>query len=385
MFSRSHPIILFIDRSGLNLYQDTLPNIPRFNFTQDIVFNIDVVNKSQFSSLLATFIQINKIAPSSLAIILSDSIIYEKDLADFSQKPIAQVQTAQSALSQGGLGVRDGADKEHKEEIQSFIDNVPFEEVLVKVIKTDPVNRIVAVNKDLVMTISDALTNKGSFLEAVIPAFMYGPGVNFTQGVTMENVQAILGRSEVLRLGNLLTNQEKFIPLTKTEEEPKEKKKPQNLRQNILLGVFAALIIILVVVYLNMGSAPTPAPQKSLQSLGSAPEGRASTPSISQTQIPSPTVAVDLKNIVVKITHDVQGASTAGILRSNLQKAGLTDVENQVSADTVPEKSSLSFSGDIPFQLRDAAIAEIRRVLPDISILENGEENLTITILLGKS
>ena len=44
MLSKSHPIILFIDRFGFSIYQDTLTTIPKFNFTQDLVSNLDVVN-----------------------------------------------------------------------------------------------------------------------------------------------------------------------------------------------------------------------------------------------------------------------------------------------------------------------------------------------------
>ena len=240
MFSKNHPIILFIDRNGFSVFQDTQPNIPRFNFTPDVVTNLDVVSKEQFSNLIATFIQINKILPSSLALVLSDNIIYEKD-----------VQTL-------GLEAPGNIDKEHKEEIQNFLEDVPFEEVLAKVIKTDK-PRIVAVNKDLVMTITDVFVNKGSTIEAIIPSFMYGSSVNFAAGLTQSNIQAILGESEILRTGNLLTDQQRITSPQSLEIDKIEKeKKPQNLRQYLLVGVFVTLLAILAVVYLNLGASQTP-------------------------------------------------------------------------------------------------------------------------------
>lgn len=266
MFSKNHPIVLFLDRSGFSVFQDTLPNIAKFNFTQDIVANLDVVNKEKFVNLLATFIQINKILPSSIALVLSDNIIYEKDLENVLQKPNAPAEPL-------GLKVQGSVDKDHKEEIQGFLDNVPFEEVLAKVIKTDKVSRIVTVNKSLVMTIADVFVNKGSTIEAIVPGFMYGSNVNFTAGLTQNNIQAILEGSEVIKVGNLLTGQQKVNSGQSLENGQKEQlvgaesffsdgeKKPQNFRQYLLVSIFVTLLVILAVVYLNLGASQTP-PQK---------------------------------------------------------------------------------------------------------------------------
>ena len=263
MLFKNHPIIIFIDRFGFSVYQDTLTNIPKFNFTPDLVVNLDVVNREQFASLIVTFIGVNKIVASSLAVILSDSVIYVKDLANPVQKTIPSQ----------GLSIESNTDKENKDEIQNFLEDIPFEEVLAKVIKTGNVNRIVAVNKDLVMAIINTFVSKGSAIEAITPSFMYGQNANFTAGLTQNNVRVILENAETLRLGNLLTDQQQMIPSQNLESErdlpPGAKsdlaggeKKPQNLRQYILVGVFVTLLVILAVVYLNLGASKTP-PQNS--------------------------------------------------------------------------------------------------------------------------
>ena len=240
MFFKNHPIILFLDRSGFSVFQDTMADIAKFNFTPDIVANLDVVNKEQFSTLITTFIQINKIVPSSLAVILSDAIIYVKDLVKSQPNP----------------------EQEQKDEVQNFLEDIPFEEVLAKVIKTDK-PRIVAVNKDLVMTIADVFVNKGSAIEAIVPSFMYGPNVNFAAGLTQSNIQVILEGSEILRAGNLLTDQQRITSPQNLEAETKEKeKKPQNLRQYLLVGIFVTFLVILAVVYFNLGASPTSLPNK---------------------------------------------------------------------------------------------------------------------------
>lgn len=377
MFSKNHPIILFLDRSGFSIFQDTLPNIAKFTFTSDIVVNLDVVNKEQFSNLIATFIQINKILPSSLALVLSDNIIYEKDL------PL-------------GLEVPGNIDKEHKEGIQEFLEDIPFEEVLAKVIKTDKSSRIVAVNKDLVMTIADVFANKGSTIEAIIPSFMYGPNVNFAAGLTQNNIQVILEESEILRTGNLLTDQQRITSPQSLEIEQKEKeKKPQNVRQYLLVGVFVTLLVILAVVYLNLGASKTPPRSSKIKSsVGSAiivpttppaesDSAPAGGPSLAQTQIS--TIPIDLKSVKIKIVQSSQSDTIANNLRNELIKIGFEDIVSETSEETVPEKSSVIFSQNVPADVRERAFAEIKKILPNVSILENQIFDLTITILIGKS
>lgn len=371
MFSKNHPIILFIDRSGFSIFQDTQPNIPKFNFTPDLVANLDVVNKEQFSNLIATFIQINKIVPSSLTVILSDTVIYVKDLVNVLQKPPVTDQP----LSNPPPSLN-SADREHKEEIQNFLENIPFEEILAKVIKTGEGGRIAAVNKDLVMTIADAFVNKGSIIEAIIPSFLYGPNVNFTLGLTQDNVQAILEGSEIVRAGNLLTDQQKMSSPQSLEAETKEKeKKPQNLRQYILIGVFTTLLVIFVVVYLNLGASKTP-----LRSSKIVPT---TFPTFAQTQIS--TIPIDLKSVKIKIVQNSQSDTIVSNLKNELTKIGFESIVSETSGDTTAEKSSVLFSQNVPDKVRNSAIIEIKKVLPDISILENQDASLTITILIGRS
>lgn len=387
MLSKSHPIILFIDRFGFSVYQDTLTNIPKFNFTPDLVSNFDVVNKEQFVSLIATFIQINKIVGSSLAVILSDDVIYIKDLASPAQKPpSAQV-----------LKENQDVDRENKDEVQSFLENIPFEDVLAKVIKTGNINRVVAVNKDLVMAIINAFENKGATIEAIVPSFIFGQNANFTAGLTSSNLRIILEDVETLKLGNLLTNQEKIIPFQNIESElisppANGTKKPRNLRQYILIGAFVVLLVILAIVYLNSRIPPSPSPNPKVKNTS---VGTTIAPTITPTAVLTamPTSAqtlittapVDIKNIKVKITQGSQTDRKADLVKNELLGLGFTDITNEVSEISTPEKSSVAFSQNIPADLRNTIITEIRKTLPDASILESQDVDFTINILVGKS
>ncbi len=386
MKSQNHPIILFIDRFGFSVYQDTLTNIPKFNFTPDLVSNLDVVSKEKFVNLITTFIQINKIVSSSIAVILSDNIIYIKDLAVFVQKPPLSQDLKAESEGQG-----------HKDEIQDFLEDIPFEEILAKVIKTGNADRIVAVNKDLVMAIVDTFVSKGAVVEAVIPSFMYGQNANFATGLTLDNVRVILENAEILKSGNLLTDQERMVPSSNLENELKDlsfgakpdltngTKKPQNLRQYILIGVFVTLLVILAVVYLNLGVSQS-SPKK--PKINSAKVGQVNTaptviPPLAQESIT--TVPINIKTISIRILHSALSSGPAANLKNVLMGIGFQNVLDEVSEISIPEKSSVIFSQSIPADVRNNVITEIKKILPGISILENQDANFTIAILIGRS
>jgi len=324
---------------------------------------LDIVNKEQFSNLIATFIQINKIVPSSLAVILSDTVIYIKDLAK----------------SQPNLG------QEQKNEVQNFLENVPFEEVLAKVIKTEQKNTLCAVNKDLVMTIADAFINKGSMIETVVPGFLFGQKVNFAVGLNQENIQAVLGGSEILKDGNLLTEQQKVTSaeiFTEQKEPVSEEKKPQNIRQFMLIGVFVTLLVILTVVYFNLGASQTPTPAKKIKS---SPAAIISNPTTNSTSVQNVVTVspIDLRDVKIKIVQNSELNPVANNLKNELLNIGFEDIVNQVSEST-PEKSSVIFAQNIPLDVRDSTILEIKKILPNISVLESQIFDSTITILMGK-
>jgi len=390
MLSKSHPIILFIDRFGFSVYQDTLVGIPKFNFTPDLVANLDVINKEQFVTLIVTFMQINKIIPSSLAVILSDNVIFVKDL----------VAPVQKTVPTQGLKEDSGDDKDNKDEVQNFLEDIPFEEVLAKVIKIGNTNRVVAVNKDLVMAIVDAFTSNKSVVEAITPSFIFGQNANFTAGLTLNNARIVLEDIETLKLGNLLTDQEKIVFPQNLESKPESPladikpdltngaKTPQSLRQYILIGVFITLLIILAVVYLNLGVSQTPsksskAKNTSIDVISVPTLAPTSEPILTQT--PIATSSVDLKTVKIKIMQSSEQNEIATGLKNAILDIGYQDIADEISEAATPEKSSISFSQNIPVDLRDNVITEVKKILPDISILENQNSDSTINISIGRS
>lgn len=374
MILKNHPIVIYIDRNSLAVYQDVLHDIPRFNFTQDLVVNSDVVNKEKLMGLIGTFIKLFKMVPSSLVIILSDDVIYVKDFTDAFKEP------SSGALKENTDYVQD------RDQVQNFLENVPFENVLAKVIKAKGVNRAVAVNKDLIRVITNAFANKGSVVEAVIPGFLYGQSAKLASGLNAVNARIILENVEVLKLGNLLTNQDEMSSLQTSESEigltmHEQTKKPRNIRQFILIGAFVFLLIVLIIVF-AYSNKPQNLPKDS--AVEKIPANSVDIISI------TPTVAVATESakpidIKIKIIQTSASDEKSIKLKNELLKIGIQDFSSEILEISVPEKSSAIFSQDIPADLRDRIIAEIKKVLPDISILESQDSGFTVDITVGKS
>lgn len=389
MLSKSHPIIIFIDRTGFSLYQDILGSVSKFNFTLDLVSNLDIVDKEKFTNLITTFMQLNKVIPSSMAVVLSDGVVCIKDLVD---NPVQKA--ASDSIQKTSVSV-----DSNSAEAQEFLENIPFENVLSKVVKAGNSSRAVAVNEDLITTITDVFSNAGSVLETIVPGFMFGQNANFAVGLTLENAQLILNNPEILRSGNLLTEKEKAIPSggitaeinnslknSKTDSSIKTKK-TNNARQYILIAILIVLLIILAIVYFAANS-------KSVKSNNVKKQNAVVAVQVEPTIVVTPTTSpiassaipiVDPGSVNVKIMSSSQSAQLALALKSGILAMGYKNVFDQASEVLVPEKSTIVFSQNIPMDMKSSIIAEIRKAMPTVVILDDQNSKNEINISIGKS
>lgn len=377
MATKQHPIIIFLDRNGFIIYQDTLSNVWQFPFSQDLVQNLDIVNKEQLVNSIGSFIQTNKIIPSSLIIILSDSVIFQKDLT-FQQKNPEEGLSPDKTINKHPT---DFGNKEQQEnEIKNFLDTVPFEEILAKVVNN---TKIVAANKELLEAVAYPFKKMGCIVHAIVPSFMYQQYIDFSGGLNQDIAKIILQQTDLLKLGNMLTGQQTTEAQqdlhTQPQKEPKEK--PNNLRQLMLIGIFLILFIGLVIVYLTLGKTPQTPPSSS------APSPTAVLP-LQPTNSPEASVSppeVDLKTIKITIVGNKETEILVNILKNLLTKSGFQNVATKDSTNPIPAKSSVLFSKSVTDDARQKAIVEIKKIFPDILVQESQDIESVITIIVGKS
>ena len=392
MFSKNNPVVILIDRSGFTLYQGTLVNIIKFTFTPDIVANLEVISREQFFALVSSFIDKSKIIPSIIIVVLADAIVYEKDLSKVPQKtqPVGP-NTASSSSSQKILDLAN-REQESKAEIQNFLQNIPFEDILAKIIKIQTTTRLVAVNKDLIFSTTEPFVKKGFLIEAIIPAFMYGPSANLANGLTLNIAQLILRKQEVLKIANLLVDQEQTIISQNPHETEKDKeersgKSKKNRRQLILIGIFVILFIILGIMFImsfggeekNLKNNET---RPSVQIISPSPTTASTSPDL---PVGSSSAILGADDISITIIRNSQSLQASALLREGLIKIGFNNIVSEDSEDAVPARSSVLFSKDISTNIRQIAIAEINKIFPSALVLESENSDSEITVIVGQS
>lgn len=363
MFSKNHPILIYLDRNGFILYQDSLSNILQFPFSQDLVRDLEVINREQLIYLIRTFIQKNNIVPSALVIVLSDSVVFQKEIP---------IQTATSRLWSKELQER---------EIQNFLENIPFEDILAKIIKRGSATRLVSVNKDLVDTLIYAFRSQGSIVESIVPSLVYEDSIDLSHGLTMGIAKAVLRRGELLRQANLLTGQQTINATLNPDasQSPKEEK-PKNMKLYLLIAIFVTLLIILGVVYFSL--AKTPRREASVTPSVAAKASREATNTVT---LSLPSEVIDLKNIKIKIVSSKEKETQTTTLKKTLLTLGFKDINIEIATGTLPAKSAVLFTKGISQDTRQKTMAVIKRISSDVIIQENQDSEPIITILLGAS
>ena len=388
MFSKNNPVVLFLDRTGFSVFQGTLVNIVKLPFSQEIVSNLEVINRDQLFALISSFIDKNRINSSILIVLLADSVVYEKDLSKILPKPQSLPANNANPLSNQKAIDFMNREQQIKTEIQNFLQNIPFEDILAKVIKTESLMKLVAVNKDLIFSTTDPFVKKGFLIESIVPCFLYGSTVTFTNGLTSDIARLVLRKPELLKIGNLLTDQEKVnAPQNAYENEKEEEKEKtdQSKRKYMLIAIFVVLLVILGILVIgnltqnkSLNNNVKNIPKNTL--ISSSP-----TPISAKPDLPIGSASANLNMADVKIIiQNSQSESISGSLKEALAKIGFKNIITEDFQGAVPEKSSVIFSDDIPAEIRQNTILEINKLLPNILILEGGIPGSKITIIVGR-
>lgn len=231
--ARQHGVI-YLDKYMFDFYSELSPNVLRFTFTPDTVRDFDVINHELILSQIKLFVSQNKLTPVMLHIVLSDTVLFGKEIK-----------------------ITDPGKKDF--DIQAFLDTVPFESVGSTTVMLPNSIQVLATNKDMYETIKSGFEANGFTTELVIPSLMMKE-VNLKNGLAPDSAQLIISRAVALRQYNFISV---ALPVESQGQENKgEPVKKNNKRTFLLVGVFVFLILVLVLV-IFMTSQPsqvTPSP-----------------------------------------------------------------------------------------------------------------------------
>lgn len=246
--------LVFVDRNRLYFYEQTLPNPLTLDIPQDAVSDLEIINKKKFDNSIKALISTNNLVPTSIIILLSTSVTFEKEFPE------------------GAVDVNKG--------IEDFLELIPFEDYISKKIVTSEKTKIVAANREAYECIRNSFQSMNFKVIEVFPLSFFMDV--YPQLASNLDLGLIVEKSPEMKQFNLIPQVETSSAPIIPKKETKDKK-----QLKILIAIFGLLIpVLLFLVYKNILSAPE-AP-KTLPSvaapLPTAQPAITTIPTISQTE-----------------------------------------------------------------------------------------------------
>ncbi|MDE2025405.1 MAG: hypothetical protein KGJ07_02850 [Patescibacteria group bacterium] len=225
--------IFYVESNKAYFYGSNATSVLQIEIPEDTLSYMDVINRDKFNQLIQAFVTTNKIEPAPLLILFSTYATYDKEVA-------------------GKLP------DEVNNDIQQFLDSVPFERVLSRIYKLQDKIRVVGVNKDLYEAIKHAF-EKMHFPTVTVASLPLLQKMLPDIGQTV-NLEILATRFEAIKPFSLITLEEINNPgRSKQQQDSSNAEKPNPLRLYGLIGVFVVLIGILVyMVMTTLQPAPKP-------------------------------------------------------------------------------------------------------------------------------
>lgn len=235
--------VIYIEKNGLYYFDENQTNILQFPFPPNLVQDLEIFDNDALSNQIKIFVQTNKILPCTLLFVVSNNIIFEKvvPVADYSKKD---------------------------QEVQTFLENIPFENVISKVYDQDKGYRVIAFNKDIYTVLRSSFESMQFNVSGIIPNFILG-NMGSSGALQVNSVKYILEKFDTLVKQDLLPAPVKPSILDKdilgspsdSEENPGVKKK--NTLPFLLPVLFILFLVLGFVIYQEFkpSAKPSPVPQ----------------------------------------------------------------------------------------------------------------------------
>lgn len=231
---RKYQCILYVSKNSIRFYDPTYNTVFSIPGIENCIKDLEIINIQQLDTAIKSFVEANKLVSAYLLILLASDALFEKN-------------------TQGVMGSQND---QHEEATQQFLDNVPFENVAVRIFQLDgKMLHIVATNRDLIDALANSFEKEGFVPSYVLPEYALGqPIPNFDLSaaiLTLKKLDSIKGFGIVTEDKPVQQKTEKTTTASQVKKES-----PKNTRQWILIGVFVVMLIVLgIVLYTSMNSS----------------------------------------------------------------------------------------------------------------------------------
>ncbi len=353
--------VLYLEKNRLQIYVEGKPNVLVFDLSPTVSHDIEIFNRGELEKGLLAVAKNNTLPATEYTLILAQNILFEKDISP----PSA-------------------------EEIQKFLDAVPFEYISSRQFPNENGVRVVAANRDFYSVFNEFFEQYGSSILTIVPYFAVNPQMN---GLDEQSIATVFSQSRQLMNFSLTdtNDKEELIIRTLTKDQKKSEETQKNNRNLFaLLSVFVLLIGVLGFMLLK----PAAKPAKPVIQAAPAPieptvvEPTASS-SLPITIPPSPSVSsqsatIDKGQVKIQIIHDPSTTTKADALKSKLNQAGYKEVQLQDGGSINLSKPLVIFDTKLSIDLKNDLLLNIKSMFPDITTQESQNAQVAAVITIGK-
>lgn len=404
--TKKHKGILLISRDKLDCFITVLPATLSLTFPPTTMKNMDIVDRNAFITYVQTFIQTNKLPPTAFSLIFHENILFEKlfprEAIVQAQQPAVVPSQSQSVtppssqqghvqpstkltgqvhrIAQENKLSEEKKREEEEEKIEQFVESVPFEETLVKTVKSPQGTLAIVANKDLAVALKDAFEKMGHTIESVLPVTVLGNEFNLANGLTPDAARAVIPKLETIKSQSMLIEEQSTSPVGPVAMGMPQRESEKR-RLFLMIGVFGLLLIIMVVLFIRMNAENAAIRERAAQPVPVQP-----TATPSATPIPSPTVVIASTSAAYKQTLPIQitmqpvNASQAATLQSQLRAIGYQAVQLQQGA--VSAQALVTFLGSIPEDVKEEVLQAVVAIDSTAAVQQNQTAELRILISL---
>jgi hypothetical protein len=371
--------VIYLMKDKFQYFSPYDGKIFEFRFSPEVIRDLDVINNEMLENLIKSFIVTSRIVQANLVFVLAENAYFSKDcIAPPPNKEAANQRTVSRELIQNGA--------------EEFVEHVPFDNVVSKMLPIKDGIKVCATNKDFYESIAIAFEHSGFTVESVVPGVVLGNGLSLRPVLDNAMANMILQKINAAKDYNLL-GQQVFQPQVKQETEEVDEvelehtqsKKPDKKRLYGLVGVLFSLIIVLAIVFVQSqapASSPKPAVQADTPKPTPAPVVLATIiPTAASSAVPS---GLDTQTLTVQIVNASSTPTVAQNLQGELNILNFKSVSLQTQSPLGTSGALASFSPDVSQDVKNAVLADIKKYETNVIVQDQKVGNYDISIVIGQ-
>lgn len=336
-----------ISSTRLEFCSSGSPSPLSFAYPQTAVSEMEVINREELKSRLSAFFSEHQIHAEPLVLVLGESMYYSKDYLT-STPPI-------------------------QEDIQKYLDLVPFSSVSYRVYRLPVGHRLVVINRDFYEDLKNILLSLGFSILSVVPSFIItGPG---TTTAFSAQTCLLINKKMNLIMENSFGGQE-------MSQNPAANTHRYIENHKIVFAILAVVIILACPVIIYLYYQNQKAALNAQKTTTQKPAVTVVKPTLTPTPTLSPSAELLLNQYSLQILNGSGVSGLAASLEATFRQAGFTQVTTGNYPNTA--KTTLVVNSGLPESVSDFVIETLTPLFKNISIKQSSQSQFDLVLTTGK-